>query len=190
MTALLLLASALAGAATWTILEYGLHRFFGHDRRTFPNPFGTEHTRHHGEGDYFAPTWKKALVALCAFAIVGGLAAAVAGPSRGAAFALSFVSMYAAYELLHRRVHTHRGFGAYGRYLRRHHFHHHFANPRANHGVTTPLWDVVFRTLERPGRIRVPRKLQMRWLTDPATGEVRAEELPFYELAGKGLPVR
>ena len=183
MTTLLSLAAALAGAATWTLLEYAMHRFLGHDRRTFPNPFGNEHTRHHSEGDYFAPTWKKALVAAGAFVVVGALAAVVAGLAYGPVYALSFVVMYATYELFHRRAHTHRGTGAYGRYLRRHHFHHHFVNPRSNHGVTSPLWDWVFGTLEKPDCIKVPRKLQMRWLVDPATGEVRADEQPFYALA-------
>lgn len=180
--------AVLAGIASWTLLEYGLHRFLGHDRRTFPNPFGLEHTRHHSEGDYFAPGWKKALAALAALLLAGALATAVAGLILGPVFAGSLVTMYAAYELFHRRAHTHRGALAYGRYLRRHHFHHHFGNPKANHGVTSPIWDVVFGTLETPGRIRVPRKLQMRWLVDPATGQVREEEAPFYEVVGKGSP--
>ena len=182
MTVLLSLGCALAGAASWTLLEYGLHRFFGHDRRTFPNPFGSEHTRHHSEGNYFAPTWKKALVALGALAVVGALAAAVAGLTHGLAFAASFASMYVAYEGFHRRAHTHRAVTAWGRTMRRHHFHHHFVNPRVNHGVTSPFWDWVFGSLEKPGRIPVPRKLQMRWLVDATTGEVRAAEQPFYEL--------
>lgn len=178
-----LLAMAL-GATTWTFLEYGMHRFLGHDRRTFPNPFASEHTRHHAEGDYFAPAWKKALVGVVALAGVGALAAVVAGPTLGFVYAGAFVKMYLAYEVVHRRAHTHRGVWAYGRYLRRHHFHHHFVNPRANHGVTTPFWDIVFGTLEVPGRVPVPERLAMRWLLDPATGEVRAEHRAFYELVG------
>jgi sterol desaturase/sphingolipid hydroxylase (fatty acid hydroxylase superfamily) len=174
--------AAFAGAASWTLLEYGMHRFLGHDRRTFPNPFASEHTRHHGEGDYFAPTWKKAAVALAAFGAVGALASAVAGSTLGLVFAGSFVKMYVAYEVIHRRAHTHPGFGPYARYLRRHHFHHHFVNPHANHGVTTPIWDLVFGTLEAPGRIPVPESLKMRWLVDPATSEVRPEHRARYEL--------
>jgi sterol desaturase/sphingolipid hydroxylase (fatty acid hydroxylase superfamily) len=178
------LASALAGITTWTLLEYGLHRFLGHDRRTFPNPFGTEHTRHHSQGDYFAPAWKKALAAFVAVGALGAVATLVVGPVYGPTWAASLVAMYVLYEVVHLRAHTHAGLGAYGRLLRRHHFHHHFANPRANHGVTTPLWDVVFGTLERPQRIRVPQKLQMRWLVDPQSGEVRAAYQAHYELVG------
>ncbi len=183
MPTLALLLAALAGVATWTLLEYLLHRFLGHDRRTFPNPFGTEHTRHHAEGDYFAPGWKKALVTIAALALIVPLAIAVAGELLGPTFAIAFVAMYVTYEWMHRRAHTHPGFGPYGRWMRRHHFHHHFANPRSNHGVTTPIWDVVFGTREPVGRVRVPAKLRMRWLIDPATDDVRAELQPFYELA-------
>jgi sterol desaturase/sphingolipid hydroxylase (fatty acid hydroxylase superfamily) len=113
---------------------------------------------------------------------VAALASLAVGVPLGLTFGFSFVSMYVLYEWVHRREHTHRGFGAWGRYLRRHHFHHHFGNPHSNHGVTTPIWDVVFGTYERPGRIRVPDKLRMRWLVDPATGEVYGEYATSYEL--------
>jgi sterol desaturase/sphingolipid hydroxylase (fatty acid hydroxylase superfamily) len=182
MSSSLSLLAVAAGVVTWTFLEYVLHRFLGHDRRTFPNPFGVEHTRHHSEGDDFAPGWKKALAAVAALLVVSPLAVLVAGRGYGGTYAVAFVTMYVAYEVVHRRAHTHRGLGAYGRFLRRHHFHHHFANTRANHGVTTPLWDFVFRTREVPGRLRVPEKLAMRWLVDPATGDVREEFQPHYEL--------
>lgn len=185
MTAVLLLASVLCGVMLWSLLEYLIHRFLGHDRRTFPNPFGDEHTRHHSEGDYFGPTWKKAIVAVVVIGILAPVATLTVGTLYGPVFAVSFTAMYVAYEVVHRRAHTHRGINAYGRWLRRHHFHHHFANPRMNHGVTSPVWDVVFGTLQKPGRIRVPRKLQMKWLVDPATGAVRADEAAYYELVGR-----
>jgi len=171
-----------AGVISWTLAEYLLHRFLGHDRRTWPNAFANEHTRHHSEGDYFAPTRKKAMVAIVSVPLVTMLAALALGWWRGAVFGVSFVAMYVTYEVVHRRAHTHAGFGAYGRYLRRHHFHHHFGNPRANHGVTSPIWDFVFRTWEAPGRIRVPEKLRMRWLVDPQTGDVRSDFAADYEL--------
>lgn len=171
-----------AGVSLWSIAEYLLHRILGHDRRTMPNPFGDEHTRHHSEGDYFAPTWKKALVALVAVPALGALAALVVGAALGVVFSVSFVAMYGTYEWLHRRMHTQRGVGVYGRFVRRHHFHHHFGNPRMNHGVTSPIWDLVCGTYESPGRIRVPAKLKMRWLLDGATGDVVPDLAHDYEL--------
>ena len=173
------------GAATWSLLEYVLHRFLGHDRRTMPNFFSVEHSRHHSEGDYFAPTWKKALVAIAISGLTFGLLRLLVDQAFAAAYTAGFVGMYVTYEVLHRRAHTHAGIGAYGRFLRRHHFHHHFANPKSNHGVTSPVWDLVFGTYEPAKEVRVPVKLAMRWLVDPRTGMVRERFAAQYHLVGR-----
>lgn len=175
-------AAAAGGALTWTLLEYLIHRWAGHDRRFRRTPFGVEHVRHHAEGDYFAPTWKKVAIAAGFVALVLPLAHAVAGGVAGLAYVAGLATCYASYEVLHRREHVCAGIGGYGRWARRHHFHHHFVDPRSNHGVTTPLWDLVFGTYRRPERIPVPPKLCMPWLLDPATGEVRAEHAGAYRL--------
>jgi dihydroceramide fatty acyl 2-hydroxylase len=167
------LAAAL-GAFTWTFLEYLIHRWMGHDRRFRKSPFGLEHTRHHIEGDYFAPTWKKAVFVAVIAPLLCVPAVALAGIALGVAYVCGLVALYGFYEVLHRREHTHAGIGPYGRWARRHHFTHHFVDARVNHGVTTPVWDWVFRTYRKPGIIRVPARLRMRWLTDPETGGVPA----------------
>jgi sterol desaturase/sphingolipid hydroxylase (fatty acid hydroxylase superfamily) len=174
--------AALLGAATWTLLEYMIHRWMGHDRRFRRTPFGVEHIRHHAEGDYFAPTWKKLIAAGIFIAVLIGPAIAIAGRPLGTAYVLGLVSFYGVYEWLHRREHTHPGVGPYGRWARRHHFHHHFHDGRVNHGVTSPVWDFVFGTYRRPGMIRVPAKLCMAWLLDPETGDVRTELAATYQL--------
>jgi len=46
--------AGVSGILTWTLLEYLIHRWGGHDRRFRRTPFGKEHVRHHIEGDYFA----------------------------------------------------------------------------------------------------------------------------------------
>ena len=170
------------GAIAWTFLEYVIHRWLGHDPRTRPNPFAAEHVRHHSQGNYFAPSWKKALSAVLFAAVLIGPSIAVAGVPAGSCVVAGFIATYVAYEVLHRREHTHPGLSSYTRFLRRHHFYHHFTNPRFNHGVTTPCWDWLFGTLRAPGRIRVPAKLAMKWLVDPNTGDVRPEHAKHYEL--------
>ena len=176
------LIAALVGILTWSLAEYLLHRFLGHDKRTQPNLFATEHIRHHSQGDYFAPSYKKALAALAVLAVFLPVSIALVGGVHGAVFSGAFVAMYVTYEALHRRAHTHAGLGPYGKFLRRHHFHHHFGNPKSNHGVTSPLWDWLFGTLEPCERVRVPEKLAMVWLLDRQTGDVRAEFAGAYEL--------
>lgn len=170
------------GVFTWSLLEYGLHRFLGHDLRTRPNPFAAEHTRHHSQGDYFAPTWKKLTVAGLFTLLVAPPSIYFAGFEAGLAFATGLVGFYGFYEVLHRLEHVHAGFGAYGRWARRHHFWHHFGDPSVNHGVTSPLWDHIFGTYEEPGLILVPERLRMAWLEDPGTGELRPELAGVYQI--------
>lgn len=181
MSAGIALAAA-AGAFTWTFLEYLIHRFMGHDRRYRRTPFGKEHLRHHIEGDYFAPTEKKLVVAAAVAAVLAGPAILLLGVGLGTAYVTGLVGFYLAYEVLHRRIHTHPGIGPYGRWIRRHHFHHHLVDARSNHGVTTPIWDLVFGSYRRAERIVVPPRLCMVWLLDPATGAVRPEHAASYAL--------
>lgn len=173
------------GVLTWSFLEYCIHRWLGHDSRFRPNLFETEHTQHHAHAHYFAPWWKKGIAACLALVGTALPAVALLGMGPGLAFAAGLAGFYTFYEILHRRAHTHEGFGAYGRWARRHHFWHHFGDPRVNHGVTSPLWDMAFRTLRRPRVITVPVRLAMPWLVDPATGEVRTQFADHYRLRGR-----
>ena len=173
----------IAGAASWWILEYLLHRFVGHSKNSRAE-FAREHRRHHALGDYFAPTSKKIAYAAPVILTVGVALSWLFGV-RGAAFTVGLTGMYAAYETFHRRLHTHAPRGAFGRWARRHHFHHHFMNPASNHGVTTPIFDVVFATRDARAAIRVPIKLAMVWLLDPDTGDVKREFADDYRLIGR-----
>jgi len=178
------IAAALLGAISWSFLEYVMHRYWGHDRRFRRTAFGVEHIRHHIEGDYFAPTWKKLLFAA---GVAAGLALPVVllGAAVGLPYLAGLLGFYGLYELVHRRLHTHAGIGWYGRYLRRHHFRHHLVDARSNFGVTSPLWDVVFGTWRRAERITVPPRLAMVWLVDRSTGQARPEHAATYVI-GKG----
>jgi sterol desaturase/sphingolipid hydroxylase (fatty acid hydroxylase superfamily) len=162
----------LAGAFTWTFLEYVIHRWLGHDRRFRGNPFGVEHVRHHVEGNYFAPSYKKLIAAMLAAVVIAIPAILAMGTPLGLAFVAGLIGFYGVYEIMHRLEHVHGGFGPYGRWARKHHFVHHFVDAKTNHGVTSPLWDFVFGTYLKPDRITVPRKLAMQWLVDPKTGQV------------------
>jgi sterol desaturase/sphingolipid hydroxylase (fatty acid hydroxylase superfamily) len=178
-----LVAALLAGAFAWTLAEYVLHRVVFHQLSRAALG-AKEHRQHHAQPDWFAPAWQNGLAALAVTALMlPGLALAV-GPALAAAFTAGFIAMYLAYEVLHRRCHTHPPRGRYGRWRRRNHFAHHFADPHRAHGVTTPLWDHVFGTALAVERVPVPRRLAMRWLLD-AEGRVRAPFAADYELAGR-----
>lgn len=172
----------LAGGAGWTFLEYALHRFLMHEMRG-KGLASKEHLTHHADVTYFSPTSKKALTAVGVTSTVLPAAWPVIGRNRALALVAGFNVTYVAYEVIHRRAHTHAPRGRYGRWLRRSHFHHHFGAPRKNHGVTTPIWDKAFGTYDEPGVIRVPRRMAMTWLLDD-NDEVHAELAADYEVVG------
>jgi len=176
-----ILIALLLGAFTWSFLEYCIHRWAGHDRRLRGNIFEKEHTLHHSRGNYFAASWKKAGAAVLLMSVIVGPAILVSGTVAGITYAAGLAGFYLYYEILHRRLHTHEGIGPYGRWARRHHFHHHFGDPSMNHGVTSPIWDRVFGTYRVPERIVVPEKLKMRWLTNEE-GQVAEHLTGLYAL--------
>jgi sterol desaturase/sphingolipid hydroxylase (fatty acid hydroxylase superfamily) len=181
------IAAIFLGTLSWTLAEYALHRGLGH-RRGAKNPFSVEHLKHHATVTWFAPTWKKAIAALAVLVGAAFPLQALFGAA-GLVGAASFALTYVAYEVVHRRLHTHPGVTAYGRWARRHHLHHHFTRPRLNHGVTTPLWDWVFGTLEVPDLVRVPRTNALPWMLR-ADGTLQPALAQEFVLAGEDRAAR
>ena len=170
------------GALGWTLVEYWLHRELGHVGGA-KNPFTVEHLAHHKDPAYFAPTYKK-LIATALVGLSTGSLLFFAFGAVGLTAAAGFVVMYVNYEVIHRRLHTHPGKTGYGRWARRHHLYHHFRRPKLNHGVTTPIWDFVFGTLEVPQIVKVPRRNALSWMLDDDE-ELPPELADEYELIGK-----
>lgn len=176
-------AFILAGALSWTLSEYVLHRYIGHSKSPLGG-FTHEHRAHHKSGDYFMPILKKVFVSVKVIAPLCLISMWLLGGLEGGCFTAGFTAMFICYEILHKRAHTHAPLNAYGRWLRRHHFTHHFSAPRKNFGVTTPLWDLVFRTYQPASQIRLPAKKAMIWLIDPQTQEILPKFQADYQLRG------
>lgn len=169
------------GAFLWTFFEYMLHRFAMHELKG-KGMASREHLNHHADKDSILEKWFLSWsgVLLVGFGIWGYLLGS---------YTVSFgwIFGYALYDGLHWRAHRRAPRGRYDRWLRRHHFFHHFSQPMKNHGVTTPLWDKVFGTYVEPGVIKVPRRMAMVWLVD-ADGELRPEYAGDYEVVGRRQP--
>ena len=173
------------GAALWTLGEYLLHRFAMHELHG-KGMMSREHLEHHVEASWYLSHTN--VLSWIGVGVVGGLVWVplgwfAAGPLVGLALGLGWASGYAFYEYQHAMAHLRAPAGRYSAWLRKHHFHHHFGHPMANHGVTLPVWDVLFGTRERPAKVRVPRRLALPWLLDD-TGELRPEYADHYVLVG------
>jgi cyclopropane-fatty-acyl-phospholipid synthase len=131
-----------AGLAAWSLIEYVFHRFLLHGM----SPFREWHALHHAR-----PTARIASPTLFSASLIGGLVALPAwlmwGGWSACALTLGVTLGYYAYAIAHHATHHWRATapGAAGR-KRRHAAHHHAADAPRCFGVTSGLWDVVFRT--------------------------------------------
>ena len=57
-----------------------------------------------------------------------------------------FIAGYLVYDYTHFHLHHHVPKTAAGKQLREQHMRHHFQDHRYGYGVSSPLWDIVFRT--------------------------------------------
>lgn len=152
----------LSGCFTWSLTEYVMHRFAGH-RRTGLH-FSIDHLQHHRDPEYFVSMSKKAVRALKAYAALTLVTWLLTTLLTGMIFALGFIAAYGYYEWLHIAIHAHGPRNRYGRWARRHHLYHHFGDMRVNHGVTSPVWDMVFGTYVAATVVKIPRKKADSWL--------------------------
>lgn len=168
------------GAISWSASEYAIHRFVGHGPKRTPVRSLLARLTPAGLAAEFNRE-RKVVAAAVAVPLFTAALAPVLGVRRAASFGAGFALAYGAYEVLHRRIHTHPPRGPYGRWLRRHHLLHHSKTPRKNHGVTTPVWDLVFGTVSPKERLRVPQRTAPVWLAGD-DGNVRPELAADYEI--------
>ena len=185
ITVIELAAAFAVGFVLWLLFEYLLHRFAMHELKG-KGLMSREHLNHH-----VAAGWEFSYIHLLSWAgmlIVGFLAWLPLGwiavsPWFGLAIAIGWSVGYFFYEYQHAQAHLRAPATGYQRWLRKHHFHHHFGHPNSNHGVTIGIFDRLLGTLEVPDQVRVPRRMAQGWMLDD-DGELKAEYQDDYVLVG------
>jgi sterol desaturase/sphingolipid hydroxylase (fatty acid hydroxylase superfamily) len=145
---------SVAGLLTWTLTEYLLHRWVFHfepsdpglRRRLYPI-----HRLHHDVQEWDRLVAPPLLSVPLALILFPSFWMALGWPTVLPFFS-GFVVGYLAYDYIHFYTHFGRPKTAIGRGLRRRHLQHHFACPDRWYGVSSPLWDYVFRTHLPRGR--------------------------------------
>lgn len=139
----------LAGLLIWTLTEYWLHRLVFHWEPD--HPLGSRlhfimHGVHHDHPNDRLRLVMPPAVSIPLAALFLGLFALIFGtPAAYPAFA-GFIAGYLVYDYTHYHVHHHVPRTRMGKELREQHMRHHFQDHRYGYGVSSPLWDVVFRT--------------------------------------------
>jgi sterol desaturase/sphingolipid hydroxylase (fatty acid hydroxylase superfamily) len=145
------LALFAGGVLVWTIVEYLMHRLAFHGF--------APHWQHHAEPT--DPVWIVAPLAISlpgAAILFGAFSLATRSWIEGATMAAGAIAGYLAYEQIHLRIHQPAPGGPLLRALRKHHYYHHFASDQVCYGVTSPLWDWIFRSVPaRDAKLHSPR---------------------------------
>lgn len=138
-------ALTLAGLASWSVIEYALHRFVLHGLQ----PFKSWHAAHHQRPTALicAPTL---LSASLIFTLVFLPALALGTLWPACAFTLGVLAGYLAYAVTHHATHHWRaGSGWLMRRKQWHALHHHQLEQAGYYGVSSGFWDRVLGS-DRP----------------------------------------
>jgi sterol desaturase/sphingolipid hydroxylase (fatty acid hydroxylase superfamily) len=139
-----------AGILAWTLCEYVLHRWVFHWTDDTPRGRRIHFLLHGVHHDY--PNDKDRLVMPLGFSIPLGLLFfggfyALFGIVIAEPLFAGMVLGYLVYDGTHYAVHHFRQSTRLGRFVKRHHMLHHHMDHDGGFGVSSPLWDLVFRTM-------------------------------------------
>ncbi len=144
----------LAGLFLWTFAEYTLHQFLFHHRPSSPlqeRIFFLFHGIHHAQPQVKTRLVMPFPVSIPVAAIFLGLFYLIMGDLLHevqwvAPLMSGFLIGYLAYDLIHYATHHFPMRSGYARYIKRYHMMHHYKDPATRFGVSSPIWDWVFRT--------------------------------------------
>ncbi len=150
MGAAALLAHAAAGLLVWTLTEYLFHRFAFHYR-----PSSRLGRRFHFilHGVHHLDPWDRTRLVfppVAGIAIMGAMFALYTLALPVATVTAGYVGLllgYVTYDMTHYYTHHGRPKGRWGRFVKAWHLAHHHKAWNAMYGVSSPLWDFVFRTV-------------------------------------------
>lgn len=139
------------GVLVWTLTEYLLHRFIFHyepksnwGKRLHFLTHGVHHDYPNDTKRLVMPPSVSIPLALLFY----GLFYLVAGPNYVGLFFAGFIFGYIGYDEIHYATHHAPLKGRVGLWLKHHHVLHHYRDPNKGYGVSSPLWDYVFGTME------------------------------------------
>jgi len=139
----------LTGAFSWTLAEYLLHRFVFHFEPKTPTGLKIQFMIHGVHHQY--PRDPKRLVmppvVSLTLAVLFWYLFRYSLGIYAFAFFPGFVAGYIAYDMTHYAIHHFKPPKNKLRTLWKHHLKHHYQAPDRSFGVSTPLWDYIFRTI-------------------------------------------
>lgn len=140
------------GLVVWTFTEYAIHRWVFHFRpqsrlgKRFVFLF---HGLHHDDPNDATRLVMPPVPAALIMCLLYALIVLICPEPYRHGFMAFFITGYLCYDYIHFATHHFRMSSPIGKFLRKYHLQHHFRNPDRQYGVSSPLWDFVFRTTAR-----------------------------------------
>ena len=155
------LGLTVGGILVWTLTEYVLHRYVFH--WTKDTPWGRRvhflvHGVHHdfpNDGDRLVMPLLMSVPLAVLFYVL--FCYAFGGAPMGEPFFAGFAIGYLCYDGIHYAVHHFKQTSRLGKFIKRHHMLHHHADHDGGFGVSSPLWDYVFRTMPQVKQLGATR---------------------------------
>lgn len=142
------------GFLGWTLAEYLLHRFILHFPEIGPRSkywAWFSHGIHHLQPDDPTRVVLPPFFSIVLSFVFYWIFRATLGPILVDPFIAGFIVGYMVYDFTHFAVHHFSPRTSFGKMVKKNHMTHHFANHNSFWGVSSPLWDYVFRTTGAPG---------------------------------------
>jgi len=147
--ALTIVGIFLFGLVIWTLTEYLLHRFVFHYQPTTDIGKRLHFLMHGVHHDYPNDSMRLVMppvVSIPLALLFYGLFLMLLGEVLVTPFFAGFIVGYLFYDMLHYATHHAPMKGRMGLLLKHHHMRHHYQSNDLGYGVSSPIWDVVFRT--------------------------------------------
>lgn len=148
----------LGGFFFFTLVEYLVHRYTFHMEPNTPRKEKLAYTFHGVHHEFPRDRTRLAMPPLMSItlAVVFFLLYRLLMGNFGLPFAAGFMAGYATYLTVHYSVHAFRPPKNFLKVLWVHHAIHHYQDPNRAFGVSSPLWDVIFRTMpEKKAKFKV-----------------------------------
>jgi 4-hydroxysphinganine ceramide fatty acyl 2-hydroxylase len=140
------LTLTLAGMAVWSLTEYLLHRFVFHFEAKSEGAkriFYLFHGIHH---DYPNDSWRLVMPPVVSLPVALLLVLGSWENFPLQVFFSGFGLGYLVYDMTHYALHHFSLKSGWGQALKRYHLKHHYQDPRNGFGVSSPVWDKIFKT--------------------------------------------
>lgn len=143
------------GLFIWTIAEYLLHRFAFHFKARNPLQeriaflfHGVHHAQPQDKTRLVMPPVVSIPMAVLFYGVFWLVVSrGIGAPAWTALMFAGFISGYLVYDMTHYATHHFPMRSGYAKYIKRYHMQHHYKTPNMRFGVSSPLWDWVFRTM-------------------------------------------